>query len=173
MRRVCATAGGEAPGAEGRGGGVGAPRDRGRRRVFYRCGGAVEGAFLDAARARDTAFAVPRHAGDCGAISGRQRRQARKPACSAAAALAKKRQCSERRACRADGAAVDAGGGDADEETAIEARIASLERAIADIGIKQDKTSAVPSRGGMTEYGVHHLFSVHRSGGRCLAILGR
>ena len=43
--------------------------------------------------ARLTVLAVPRHAGDCGAISGRQRRQARKPACWAAAALAKKRQC--------------------------------------------------------------------------------
>ena len=43
--------------------------------------------------ARLTVEAVPRHAGEWGAISGRQRRQARKPACWAAAALKKKRQC--------------------------------------------------------------------------------
>ena len=39
---------------------------------------------------------------------------------------------------RADGAAVDARGGDANEEAAIEADIARLQRAIADVRIQQN-----------------------------------
>jgi len=41
-------------------------------------------------RARDTVAAAPCQAGDPGAVSGRQRRQGRKPARSAAAAVGKK-----------------------------------------------------------------------------------
>jgi len=40
--------------------------------------------------ARDTVAAAPRHAGVPGAVSGRQRRHGRNPACSAAAAVGKK-----------------------------------------------------------------------------------
>ena len=41
--------------------------------------------------ARVTVAPEPRQAGENGAVSGRQRRQGRKPACSAAAALGKNR----------------------------------------------------------------------------------
>ena len=46
------------------------------------------------ASARETVFEVPRHAAASGEISGRQRRQGRKPASCAAAALGKKRKFS-------------------------------------------------------------------------------
>ena len=48
------------------------------------------------ARARDTVLEVPRQDARSGAVSGRQRRQGRKPASWAAAADAKKRQFSNR-----------------------------------------------------------------------------
>lgn len=48
------------------------------------------------ATARATVLAVPRQPAAPGASSGRQRRQGRNPACSAAAALAKKMQLSRR-----------------------------------------------------------------------------
>ncbi len=46
------------------------------------------------ASARETVFDVPFHDARSGAVSGRQRRQGRKPASCAAAADAKKRQFS-------------------------------------------------------------------------------
>jgi len=46
------------------------------------------------ASARETVFEVPRQEPSPGAVSGRQRRQGRKPASCAAAAEAKKRQFS-------------------------------------------------------------------------------
>ena len=46
------------------------------------------------ASARETVFEVPRQDARSGAVSGRQRRQGRKPASCAAAAEAKKRQFS-------------------------------------------------------------------------------
>ena len=73
-----------------------------------------------------------------GASSGRQRRQGRKRACSASCALAKKRQFARRgRPRRADGPAVDAGRGDADEEHAVEARIARRKRPVERAGIRE------------------------------------
>jgi hypothetical protein len=55
---------------------------------------AVECAVGDEPSARLTVLAVPRQKARSGAISGRQRRQGRKPASCAAAAEAKKRQFS-------------------------------------------------------------------------------
>ncbi len=90
------------------------------------------------ARARDTVFEVPRHEATSGAVSGRQRRHGRKPACWAAAAEGKKRQFSRlRRTRRADGPAVDAGGGHTHEEPAIEARVAGLQRAMTGVAVEQ------------------------------------
>ena len=66
-----------------------------------------------------------------GASSGRQRRQGRKPACSASCGVSKKRQLAcLRRLRRADRPAVDAGRRDADEEHAVEPRVAGRQRVV-------------------------------------------
>ena len=63
-----------------------------------------------------------------GASSGRQRRQGRKPACSAACGAVEEAAVRRlRRLRRADRAAVDAGRGHADEEHAVEAGVAGGE----------------------------------------------
>ena len=89
-------------------------------------------------RARSPCWTVPRQKASSGAISGRQRRQGRKPASCAAAAEAKKRQFSNfGRARRADRPAIDAGRGHAHEDAAVEAGVAGLEGAVAGSAVEQ------------------------------------
>ena len=77
------------------------------------------------------------------------------------------------RARGADGAAIDAGGGDTGEEAAIEARIAGLERAIADFGLEDGTERVGREREWMIACVLHHLLSVRLWGAMCLAIFGR
>ena len=86
----------------------------------------------------DTVLEVPRQAARSGAISGRQRRQGRKPASCGGGGRGEEAAVLElRRARRADRPAVDAGRGDADEEAAVEAGVAGLEGAVAGSAIEQ------------------------------------
>jgi hypothetical protein len=83
------------------------------------------------------------------------------------------------RARGADGTAVDTSRGDGGEEAAIEAGIAGLQRAIADLGIEGARIELCRiqqgwiDRRGVAEYGFHHLLSVRLRGALCLAIFGR
>ena len=131
---------------------VGEPLDR--------CAGAVERALCNA-----------RHGAGDGAGGaapcGRVRRDLRTAAKAGAKARllgsgGGRKEAAVLAECRtrgADGAAVDASGGDADEEAAIEARIASLERAMADLGVERAGSS------GMDPSTVLIMFSVLPLGG--------
>ena len=92
------------------------------------------------ARPRETVFEVPRHEPRSGAVSGRQRRQGRKPASCAAAALGIEPAILEPGgARRADRPAIDPGRGDADEQAPVEARVAALQRPVAGAGVEPDE----------------------------------
>jgi hypothetical protein len=79
-------------------------------------------------------FELPRQDARSGADSGRHRRHGRNPASCAAAAELKKRQFSNF-GLRAG--QIDARRGDANEEQAIEARIAALQSSITDLSVWQ------------------------------------
>jgi hypothetical protein len=156
---------------------VGEPLDR--------CAGAVECALCDARHGATD--------GACGAAPCRRLRRCFRTATEAGAeagllcrrsAHKKTAMLTHRRARGADGAAVDASRGDGSEEAAIEAGIAGLQRAIADVGIERDRIElchieqgriqqAWVDKGRMSEYRVHHLLSVLLRGALCLAIFGR
>ena len=132
--------------------------------LLDRCAGTVECALGDAGHGAAD--------GACCAAPCRGLRRNLRPAAKAGAkaGLLCRRGAREeaavvahRRARRADGSAVDAGGSNGGEEVTIEARIAGLKGAIANVGIQQNGIGPDGSWGsGMGEYGVHHLFSVLR-----------
>jgi len=93
---------------------------------------------------RATAAAVPRHAGLPGALSGRQRRQGRKPAFGGGRGRKEDdvfRLCRPHRTHRP---AIDPGGSHPGEKHAVEARIARNARAIA--GLPIQRQALIPPR---------------------------
>ena len=133
-RRVCATAIGEAPRC------CRNSRRSCRSPTPSRSASASTSAVAVERAVRDQAPAPARPCSRCrarrrdpGAVSGRQRRQGRKPASCAAAAVGRSAVLRLGRARRADRPAVDAGRLDADEEAPVEARVAGLEGAVAGV----------------------------------------